>query len=218
MVNKTVLVTTASFGSRLNSFWVKQQSNTFNITFNRIDGTVESERIKAMHPRLRGKLPKMLSWELYPGYDYYIWIDSSFNITSPDCIDKIVKECQDVDACFFNHSQRNSVNSEYLFVESLIKDGNQYLIDRYQGENMKEQVNAYNADSKFVDDKLFECGIFIYSKDLVIDKNYNLMKEWFYHNCLYSVQDQLSLPYLISKFKPLYKTLPGNVYVNSFFI
>ncbi len=29
------------------------------------------------------------------------------------------------------------------------------------------------------------------------------MKEWFYHNCIWSVQDQLSLPYLLHKFKIL---------------
>ena len=42
------------------------------------------------------------------------------------------------------------------------------------------------------------------------------MKEWFYHNCLWSVQDQLSLPYLLQKFKTNYKLFKGNVYNNEY--
>jgi len=212
-----VLVTTASFGSGLHSTWVNQKSDKYEIVFNRIDDSVESPRAKAMAPRLRGKTSKMIVWEDHLGYDYYIWADSRFSIVNEKAIEKLVDECLDVDACFFKHIARTSVKQETDFVLSLMEDGNQYLLDRYNGERIKDQVEHYFKDVTWTDNCLFECGIFIYSKSVIENKDYNLMKEWFYQNCLWSVQDQLSLPYLIHKFNIKYKTLPGNVYENQYF-
>jgi hypothetical protein len=211
-----VLVTTASFGSGLHSNWVDQISDKYEIVFNRIDDNTESPRKKAMLPRLRGKIPRMLVWEDHPGYDYYIWMDAGFSISDSSAIEKMVDKCIDVDACFFKHSARHSVKQEMEFVISLIASGNKYLIDRYEGERMKEQVDEYSKDITWIDNILFECGTFIYSKNIVSNRDYNIMKEWFYHNCIWSVQDQLSLPYLIHKFGIRYKLFEGNVYRNSY--
>jgi hypothetical protein len=211
-----VLVTTASFGGVLRSTWVDQISNKYNIIFNRIDDTTETRREKSMMPRLRGKIPKMVVWETHPNYDYYVWIDSSFSLLRNDAIENMVDYCLGWDACFFSHPARTSVKQELDFVTNLIRDDNQYLIDRYSGEKMIEQVNSYFNDLNWHDNLLFACGIFIYSKSLVENKEYNLMKEWFYHNCLWSVQDQLSLPYLLHKFKINYRVFEGSVYSNSY--
>lgn len=212
-----ILVTTALFGGRLQSTWINQKSDKYDIVFNRIDDSTESARTKAMMPRLRGKVPKMIVWEDYPNYDYYVWADSRFSIVDEKAIEKLVDECTNTEACFFKHSARKSVKQEADFVLSLMADGNQYLLDRYEGERIKEQVECYSKDLTWDDSCLFECGIFIYSKSIIKNKSHNLMKEWFYQNCLWSVQDQLSLPYLIHKFNPDYKILPGNVYENNYF-
>lgn len=212
-----VLVTTACFSSALRSTWVDQKSDKYEIVFNRVDDFKESARVKAMAPRLRGKISKMIIWEDHPDYDYYIWADSPFFITSENAIEKLVDECLNVDACFFKHTGRNSVKEEIDFVLELMSNGDQYLINRYEGERMKEQVEHYKKDLTWNDTFLFECGIFIYSKSIIENKQYNVMKEWFYQNCIWSVQDQLSLPYLIHKFNINYKILPGNVYENDYF-
>lgn len=212
-----VLVTSASFSfGGLHSTWVEQVSNKYEVSFNRIDDSTETPRSKAMHPRLRGKIPKMLVWEDFPDFDYYVWLDSRFSIPQPDSIERLVDECIGVDACFFNHCARSSVKQELDFVISLMEQGNQYLIDRYSQEKMTEQVSHYSKDFTWEDNRLFECGAFVYSKEVVKDRNYNLMKEWFYQNCLWSVQDQLSLPYLLHKFGTQYLTFPGNVYDNQY--
>jgi hypothetical protein len=211
-----VLVTTASFGSGLYSRWVDQKSDKYEIVFNRIDDQIESPRQKAMFPRLRGKIPKMIVWEDHPSYDYYIWMDAGFSISDESAIERMVDVCIDTDACFFKHSGRSSVKQELDHVISLIATDNQYLIDRYDGERMKEQVEHYSKNVHWIDNVLFECGTFIYSKNVIANRQYNLMKEWFYHNCIWSVQDQLSLPYLLHKFGTRYKLLEGNVYSNQY--
>lgn len=212
-----VLVTTASFGGALHSKWVDQVSDRYEIVFNRIEDHIESPRKKAMSPRLRGKIPKMVVWEDHPGYDYYIWMDAGFSISDASAIERMVDQClNDVDICLFRHSFRHSVKQELDFVVSLMHTGNQYLLDRYEGERMIEQVQSYSKDATWIDNVLFECGTFIYSKNIVANKEHNVMKEWFYHNCIWSVQDQLSLPYLLHKFGIRYKLLEGNVYSNTY--
>lgn len=209
-----VLVTTASFGRPLNSIWVDQKSSKYEIVFNRIDDSKESSRHKAMLPRLRGKIPKMLVWEDHPGYDYYVWIDGDFSILDPSSIEKMVDDCIGVDACFFKHSERDFVRQE---VDIILDNINHpYVVERYEGELMGEQVENYFKDATWIDDILFECGAFIYSNRIVANKQNNVMKEWFYHNCIWSVQDQLSLPYVLHMFDINYKLLEGNVWFNKY--
>jgi hypothetical protein len=65
---------------------------------------------------------------------------------------------------------------------------------------MTNQVAAYLSDPTFEDSRLFEAGAFIYSSRIVQDTRSNVMKEWFHQNCRWSVQDQLSLPYVLHQF------------------
>ena len=211
-----VLVTTASFGGSLGSHWVDQISERYNIVLNRIDDSTETSREKSMMPRLRVKIPKMLVWEDHPGYDYYIWMDASFSLLKSNAIERMIDYCIGWDACFFKHPARTSVKQELDFVVELMINDNQYLIERYSGEKMTEQVDFYAKDLTWKDNLLLACGIFIYSKSVVENKEYNLMKEWFYQNCLWSVQDQLSLPYLLHKFKTNFRLFEQSVYSNQY--
>ena len=224
-----VLITSASFGSPLPDNIIQQESNTLEITINRIsdnsaklttngltESVAQADRINAMHPRLRAKMPKMLQWSDFPGYDYYIWVDSKLRMDNPKAAESLVKACSDKDACFYRHSARNSIRLELEHVIDNLNNGSQYLIDRYAGEDMAGQVSSYLADSNFVDHSLFECGAFVYSSRVVQNPDLNLFKEWFYHNCIWSVQDQLSLPYLLQKFEVKYGILEGTVYKNNY--
>jgi hypothetical protein len=43
------------------------------------------------------------------------------------------------------------------------------------------------------------------------------MTDWFFHNCYWSIEDQLSLPYLIYKHNVKYSLFKdGNVYENKY--
>ena len=213
---KKVLVTTASFGSPLNTKWIDQESSKYKITFNRITDSTEASRSLAMSPRLRGKIPKMLAWEDNEEYDYYIWMDSNLSPKHPKAIEEMVDECVDVNACFFQHSARYSVQQEVNFVNEEMDKGNNYLLDRYRDEKIKDQLNYYLQDKNWEDNFLLECGAFVYNKDVVSNKEYNIMKEWFYHNCIWSIQDQISLPYLLYKFNINFRMWNQHVLDNKF--
>ena len=154
----------------------------------------------------------MLAWELYPNYDYYIWIDVRFNMTRPDAVQWFIDQLGNNSAAFFKHSERNSIESELITVEDRMLSGDSYLITRYDGEPMRKQVESYLSDTTFIDNILIEAGAFIYSRDIVENKKHNIMKEWFYHNCIWSVQDQLSLPYLLHKFNVNYTIISESIY------
>lgn len=171
-----------------------------------------ASRKNGLHPRLKGKIPKMLAWELYPNYDYYIWIDGCFTFTKEDSATWFINHLTEHEAVFFKHPHRDTVQSELDFVLSGILGNNSYLVERYEGENMEEQVSSYLRDQIYKDDVLIAAGVFAYSSSIVENKEYNVMKEWFYHNCLWSVQDQLSLPYLLQKFNINYKLLHENIF------
>lgn len=214
-----VLVTTASFGTPLKSKWVHQiTDDKYEIVFNRLSSDNNFSKKLSMSPRLRAKSERMLMWELYPGYDYYIWLDSSFSILRTDSIQWIIDQCtNDVDAVFFKHSQRDSVGSEFNFVYDELKKNNKYLLDRYYDEPLVEEINSYYLDSNFKDNFLIESGLFIYRNNIVQNKNYNIMKEWYYHNCKWTTLDQLSLPYLLQKFEIKYKFFDTTIYKNPYF-
>jgi hypothetical protein len=183
----------------------QQELDKYNVDVVLYNDQNTPTRSLSLSSRLKGKIPKMLEWSLENDYDYYIWVDSKFTLQD-GIIEQLLKGIDGHDLCLFNHPYRSTVSDELGFMNGLMQRGDQYLISRYQGEDMDKQVADYLGDPDFVDNRLFACGCFIYSKKLVENKDYNLLKEWFYHNTIYSIQDQLSLPYLLSKFKTNYNT------------
>jgi len=203
-----VHIITANFGtSDLTQIKLPHNhTSKHEITFSCYNDENTDSRLNSLHPRLKGKIPKMLGW-MNKQADFYIWLDASFEITSPTFVDDLIEQLGDKDICLFNHSVRSSISSEFAFVMDNITL-NPYLSSRYGGESMQSQINSYLSDITFEDSKLFEMGFFIYSKKLIQNKDYNVMTDWFFHNCYYSVQDQLSFPYLLHKHNVNYTTFP----------
>jgi hypothetical protein len=155
-------------------------------------------RVNSLHPRMQAKIPKFLAWEYFPGYDYYIWMDGSVRIKSPNFIKKILSLIGRHDMMVMKHPERNSIGQEFAYVDTLMRAGSIYLNSRYAGEAMGEQVSLYLNTPGFVDDRLFACTYFCYTGLLTRQKP-EFFSDWYYHCCRYSVQDQLSLPFLLYK-------------------
>lgn len=211
---ENVLITSANMGGDSSNVVVEQTIPSKFIFWNDTNTLV---RTNSMHPRLHAKVPKMMSWYLYPNCDYYMWIDNRFNIMNSDVVESYISELGDADALFYRHTEfsrgRTSIQSEFDFIDNILKNENdhrhEYLNSRYGGqeyENMKNQIQTYLNDKDFKDEVMIEAGCFVYSKRL-IEKQHNIMIEWMLHNMMYSINDQLSLPYLLFKHKVKYKLI-----------
>jgi hypothetical protein len=205
-----LLVITANVSGISSNTFVPQ--NVPNVDFVKLDDSNYTTRTKSMHPRLQGKIPKMLAWELYPDYDYYLWVDNTFSFKNADSVEWYLNQLENKDAAFYIHSTRKSIKDEVYHVSEGIKEGNNYLLDRYKNENVEEQVATYLKDPNYNDNILFSAGVFIYSANLVKNKENNVMKEWFYQNCIWSIEDQLSLPYVLQKHNINYNIINENIY------
>ncbi|WP_442587813.1 glycosyltransferase domain-containing protein [Pedobacter sp. AW31-3R] len=174
-------------------------------------------RKHSLNPRLKGKIPKMMEWLSHPNYDYYIWVDSKFTLLE-GFIEKMIGQIEDQDAnlLLFSHIERSSIKEEMDFMMEKMRSGSEYILSRYDGEILEDQVNRYIGNENFKDCRLFNCGLFLYKKKLVINRDYNLMTDWLMHCVLYNIQDQLWLPYLLYKHQVNYKIHNDHMIVNDF--
>lgn len=147
----------------------------------------------ALHPRMKAKIPKMLEWQRIEA-DWYVWLDSSIHIKSNSICDWILNTANGKPLCLFKHSYANSIAQEARRVRDNLAREVPYIKQRYAGEPIAEQVTHYYGDPDFKDDKLFGLTMFAYTRDAGA-----LMKEWFHHNVIWTLQDQLSFPYVLQK-------------------
>ncbi len=222
-----ICIVTASFGSahagnKQTSATIElpdfpSQSTEHALEYVQLNDSNFASRELAMHPRLKGKIPKMLQW-MQSDADYYIWLDSKFRIKSPNFVEWQLRSIGGKQICLFEHPSRSSIKAELAFMQERMQAGDAYLLERYRGEPMAEQVDSYLSDKSFEDCGLFSCGMFIYHKSLIENRAYNLLTDWFFHCTYWSVQDQLSLPYLLQKHKIDYELYDDMILRNPFTI
>lgn len=155
-------------------------------------------RYMSMTPRMQAKIPKMFTWQLIPGYDIYIWVDSSITFPHPTTVQYLLEQLGDDDIAFFRHPQRRSIQDECNFLKRKLNQEYHYIVKRYSNEPLDDIMDVVKSDKDFVDNLLISAGIFIYRNKPEVHK---LMKDWWHYVTRYHINDQLSLPYVISKSK-----------------
>lgn len=171
-------------------------------------------RPKSLTPRLQARIAKIFGWQMVPGYDYYIWVDSSCAFTGPDSAKLFLQQCQGADVVVFKHPNRNTIQEEADYLKYRLSINCPYITPRYENELIDEQLAEIQADKSFADQNLFASTAIIYRNS---DKVKDMMKEWWYHTSRYHSIDQLSLPYVLAKSGLRVKILPDR-YSNSPYI
>jgi hypothetical protein len=157
--------------------------------------------------RLQSKYYKMCTHWLHPEYEAYVWIDSSFEVRE-GLIEWMIEQMGDADCAFFNHLHRNSIVDECNFVEHQLESGNPYLVARYTGQPMSAQVKSY-LDSGFNPGfGLFGGGLFIRKNTPKVNHAFD---HWYIENTKWTIQDQLSLPYILWKHDLKFKVIDKNL-------
>lgn len=168
-------------------------------------------RFNALHPRLQSKIPKMLAFEMFPDFDFYLWTDSNITLQTQETVETFYKRCKNKDIVVFRHHVRNFLHEEFQFMFD--NKDNPYL-EKYINEPFQEQLDIYKKTCENFDElKLYEMGCFIYKNNDIMRK---VMKEWFYQNARYSIQDQLSFPYVVDMLKPNVGINGRNIIKNKF--
>ena len=170
-------------------------SNSVEVTNTYYNDSNTPSRHLAMHPRLKSKIPKMLEWRFVDS-DWYVWIDSSLRI-KPDLTDlpgQILEVAGNNPLVLFRHTAANSIREEAQRVLMSMANNHEYLIKRYSGEPILEQLIHYHGDPDFVDNKLFATGFFAYHRSAA-----PMLQEWFNHTVTWSLQCQISFPYVLQK-------------------
>lgn len=153
-------------------------------------------RSKSMTPRLQARIVKTHMWEFAPGYDQYIWVDSSCE-AQPGAEEWILCELEGYDVVVFEHPDRQTLQQEADYLKQRLGKGCPYITPRYENELIDEQMAAVG------DGPLYASTVFAIRDSEPVRA---AMREWWYHISRYHSIDQLSFPYILRNLKV--KVLP----------
>jgi hypothetical protein len=149
-----------------------------------------------MTPRMQARIVKCFAWQMVPDYDIYIWVDGSCSLWNRDSVKWFLEQLGDKDAAFFKHPERDTIHQEANFVKKCLEKQSKYIVSRYYGELIDEQLEEINNDIEFEDNLLFASTAFIYQNNYRVQ---SMLKEWWYHISRYHIIDQLALPYVLER-------------------
>ncbi len=205
-----IAIITASFGHVPVIDFVPQIVSDAQVDFHRFTDDNFPYRSNSFTPRMRSKIPKMFAWQLIPDYDAYIWFDDIF---TPDerLSSWLLSQSGGSDMVLFRHPERESIRQEADFLVS--KVNNSYISQRYHGELLNELMIEIEMDDEFNDDRLYAAGVFFYWNSAKVRY---MMKDWWYYNTRYHINDQLSLPYVLYNHRIKVSTINGNIYQSKY--
>jgi hypothetical protein len=152
----------------------------------------------SMTPRLQAKIPKCFGWQLIPGYEYYLWIDSNLKLSSPDSVKYLLDSCKNHDIVVLKHPTHDTCHWEYRYNWRGLHNNapSNYLCERYSNEWLDEQYNYIKDDKDYKDDSMVNGGIFLYRNTPEV---HQMFITWWYYITRYCVMDQLSWIYVLKK-------------------
>ena len=184
---------------------VKQNIET---TFHRFTDK-EFPSITGLTPRLQYRIPKLFGWQMFPGYDYYIWLDGSVTLKRTDCVEWYMNQIGDNDIAFFKHPNRRNMRQEVAHIEQKLKENSKYIVPRYKNGLHREQLEEA-LNNGYRDRRLFASTAFIYKNNERVKQYMNLW--WLFKSRYYTV-DQMAQVYCTSLVEGLkVKTITEHIF------
>lgn len=154
--------------------------------------------ITGLTPRLQYRIPKLFGWDMYPGYDVYIWMDGGISFKRDDSVSWYLEKMGENHAFFFAHPWRHTIKEEVDHIEKYLQKGSKYIVPRYKNGLHKEIYAEILKDKEYKDDFLLASTIFVYRNN---EKMRKFMKDWWYWQSRYYTVDQIAQTYLAGKIK-----------------
>lgn len=173
----------------------KEKTPADKLDIIRLDDSNFPPRPLAMTSRLQAGIPKMFGWQLFPGFDTYIWVDASMR-PEPDALDWMLEKLGRNDIVLFLHPHRRTIRQEYEFVKAKLEAKDPYLTLRYEHEWLSSQFAEIAGDEFYHDNRLYASTVFAYRN---VAKVHRALRDWWYHKTRYLLHDQLALPYVVKK-------------------
>lgn len=153
--------------------------------------------ITGLTPRFQYRIPKLFGWQMFPGYDYYIWMDGSFSMQHGEAVKWFLDRCQGYDMAVFRHPWRKTLAEEVAHIDKKLAEGNKYITQRYTNGLHKEQLASIIESTKyttFKDENLYASTSFIYKNNLSV---ISALNEWWLLQSRYYTCDQIAMTYAL---------------------
>jgi hypothetical protein len=165
--------------------------------------------ITGLTPRLQYRIPKYFGWQMFSGYDYYIWLDGTMSFDDPASVAWYLEQLDEKDIGLFKHPDRHSIRQEVEHIEEHLQKGKPYITSRYKNGLHQEQLAVIEKDKTYRDDRLFASTAFIYRNNARIQ---SMMQDWWFYQSRYFTCDQVVLPWLLDAWGVKYKVLEEELY------
>ena len=161
----------------------------------------------SMSPYLQARIPKCYGWSLVPGGDVYVWLDACFRLARPDALAWLIEQLGDAHIALYAHPFRSSIHAEAAFIQQQLPQSRR-LMKRYTGDRIAEWLELLDEDG-YQDNVLFAGGVLAYRPRAHVMR---ALGEWGVTNWLYTTNDQLTLPYHLTRNAVRVSVLPGDIY------
>lgn len=168
--------------------------------------------IADLPPRFQYRIPKMFGWQMFPGYDVYIWLDGSMSFTRKDSVDYFIDKLGDNDMLVFNHPWRPTALAETNHIDEYLDKGNEYITSRYKNGLHKEALKFIETDETYNDDELLASMVFVYKNNT---KAQTALTDWWMLSSRYYTVDQIVMAYCLRRNADI-TVLKENVFKSSY--
>jgi hypothetical protein len=134
--------------------------------------------------RLAAKAPKFRP-DKFTDASSSVWIDATLEDDNGWLYEASRKALETSDFCLFSHPDRDNVSEEVEVSKNMKK---------YASYPLQEQLNTYKEQGFRDDIGLFACGVLARKHS---PKNQEFGNAWLFENVRWSIQDQISFPYLV---------------------
>lgn len=150
------------------------------------------------HPRLAAKRAKMLPFE-FVDTDMAVWLDGSAQVVDATFSAFCLDAADGVDLVAWNHPEdRNCLYQEAAYC---------WGWDKYRQWPIREQTEHYRAEGMPERFGLWACGTLVW-RDTEAARTFGAA--WWRENTRWSIQDQVSFPYLLWRLQPKFATFPAD--------
>ena len=158
---------------------------------------------REVDPRLAAKSPKCCPWK-FADADVFVWLDGSIQPTA-DLVESMLASLGDDDIAFYPHPDRSSIISEARASRPLRK---------YSGQDVMAQAVHYVSEGHPDDWGLWAAGLFVVRDT---ERTRLLGRRWFEEIQRWTVQDQISLPFVLREVGLWPASLDGGLRSNPMF-